>query len=373
MKILYILHTTDNDGSTISFINMVKGLREKGLDFAVIIPAENPSFEKRISDIGGRCIVSQIIQSVYTPIPNKIKQMWIVIKLALLKFGSFYRMCKIAKKEAPDIIHTNSGVVQEGFSCALYNGIPHVWHIREYQDIDFGLHPYPSKKLYSMLLRKSYVASITKNLLNHFGLAEDFRHRVIYNGILYKNNIHNIFPKEKFFLCASRVSPEKGLENVIECFAKIHSEYKTYKLVICGFGDETYVAALKQYCIQQKCLDSVEFVGFTNDIQSYMSTAKALIVGSYNEGFGRMTAEAAFCGCLVIGRNTGGTKEIMDNTGGFPFLTKEELLAQMRKLVLMNDSEYKMLVNKSQKKAVQSYSIEDNIDAMYKFYCDIVN
>ena len=44
-----------------------------------------------------------------------------------------------------------------------------------------------------------------------------------------------------------------------------------------------------------------------------MSKALALFVPSSFEGFGFITVEAMFCGCLVIGRNTGGTKEQFDN------------------------------------------------------------
>ena len=44
-----------------------------------------------------------------------------------------------------------------------------------------------------------------------------------------------------------------------------------------------------------------------------MSHAALLVVPSRNEGFGFITAEAMFNGTLVIGRNTGGTKEQFDN------------------------------------------------------------
>lgn len=36
--------------------------------------------------------------------------------------------------------------------------------------------------------------------------------------------------------------------------------------------------------------------------------ASALLVASPSEGLGRMTAEAAFAGCMVIGYNAAGTK-----------------------------------------------------------------
>lgn len=44
-----------------------------------------------------------------------------------------------------------------------------------------------------------------------------------------------------------------------------------------------------------------------------MYNAAVFVVPSRNEGFGFITAEAMFNGTIVIGKNTGGTKEQMDN------------------------------------------------------------
>ena len=103
-----------------------------------------------------------------------------------------------------------------------------------------------------------------------------------------------------------------------------------------------------------------------------MKKAKALIVASYNEGFGRMTAEASFSGCLVIGRNTGGTKEILDETGGLRFNDNIELYNCMIKATNMNELEYKDIVSRAQNKAKEMYSIENNVEGVCEFYHSIM-
>lgn len=60
-------------------------------------------------------------------------------------------------------------------------------------------------------------------------------------------------------------------------------------------------------------IDDIVFLGYRTDISVLMAKAKALIVPSQFEAFGFITAEAMFYGCPVIGRNTGGTQEQMDN------------------------------------------------------------
>ena len=99
-----------------------------------------------------------------------------------------------------------------------------------------------------------------------------------------------------------------------------------------------------------------------------MSHAKALIVASRFEGFGRMTAEAAFMGCLVIGRNTGGTKEIIDKTGGFLFFFFEELAEEMESLSSIEDSTYLALAQKAKSVAKQAYSTENNAAQILSIY-----
>ena len=103
-----------------------------------------------------------------------------------------------------------------------------------------------------------------------------------------------------------------------------------------------------------------------------MKKAKALIVGSYNEGFGRMTAEAAFAGCLVIGRNSGGTKEILKKTGGYTFVNNDGLINAMKDIELLSDEEYIKKAKHAQKVAQQLYSTEQNVDSIYSFYLKIL-
>ena len=134
----------------------------------------------------------------------------------------------------------------------------------------------------------------------------------------------------------------------------------------------TYISFLKNLCVDLSMKDSVVFQGYTDNVLPYLISAQGLIVASYNEGFGRMTAEASFCGCLVIGRNTGGTKEILEETGGFLFNTNEELLDSMCLLADLDQNEYTNRVLFSQNRAVSLYSIEQNVETINGYYCKIL-
>lgn len=53
----------------------------------------------------------------------------------------------IIKEYHPDIVHTNVGPLDIALEVCLKHRIPHVWHQREYQDLDFHMHSFPSKKI----------------------------------------------------------------------------------------------------------------------------------------------------------------------------------------------------------------------------------
>ena len=79
-------------------------------------------------------------------------------------------------------------------------------------------------------------------------------------------------------------------------------------------------------------------------------------------------------GCLVIGHNTAGTKEILsqDQSIGLPYDTSEELLNDL--LTVSNNMEsYFPMIKKAQVIAISKYSTEQNVDKTWGFYCKILN
>ena len=86
-----------------------------------------------------------------------------------------------------------------------------------------------------------------------------------------------------------------------------------------------------------------------------------------------MTAEACFMGSIVIGRNTAGTKEILEKTGGLTFMDTESLLARMEEVSQMPDDVYGKIVSTAQQKATRLFSTEQNVNKIYSLYNQILN
>ena len=379
MKILYILHITKMHGSIISVLNTIKGLKQKGVEPIFVLPSGeicDEELSENISDLGGKVYYLPLVQSIISKnsyrtfsCKQKIRFFYDIL---CQKHHCYKQLLNIVREERPVIIHTNVGVIHEGFWVAKRLGIPHVFHIREYQDKDFGWKILPTKKIFCLMLKTSNVITITDALKEYFGLRNSNNAVTIYNGIYSQNRTSLNFPKERYFFCASRISKEKGYIDVISAFARFSISHPNYKLLLAGDGNEDYIKKLKNIIRQHSCEEKIVFLGKINNVYDYMKHARALIVGSYYEGFGRMTAEAAFAGCFVIGRNTGGTKEILDKIEGSKFENIEELIAAMNNIAKLQDDEYEKIVNENQNQAVKLFSIEQNRDNTYNFYKKIV-
>lgn len=378
MSILYILNSGSMDGASISFLNLLKGMRDKGFECHVVIPRKsliNPIFIKELELLKVRFYIIPVyfsIRNVKTVGSRNVKYLinsFFVIK-KIKKVESYIRLYRLIKKIRPDIVHTNVGIIHQPFMICEKLGIRHIWHLREYQDLDFKWEILPTFEIFCEMLKRTEVITITDDIRRHFHLESYSNVYTIYNGVLDIKDAKLIFPKEKYFLCASRISKEKGHYDVINAFAAFYREHPDYKLLIAGYGNDVYLNELKSLAKKLKCSNAVLFLGYCKNVYLLMHKAKALIVASYYEGFGRMTAEALFCGCLVIGRNTGGTKEILDYTGGLMFQgCFDNLQQKMNEVVSMSEDKYCSLVSKCQNRAITKYSNEMYIENIYKLYC----
>lgn len=380
MKVMFIIHTYKFDGSTISFLNLVEGLRKYNIEVVVVYPKINDNdmqLINKLTNIGCRCIEAKVATSfnyLREGMINYIKFIFRFILILYRKIIFYKQLKKIVINEKPDIIHSNTGVIHEGYLIAKKYKKPHVWHLREYQEKDFKMFIFPSKYIFKKMLNKSYTIPITKDIQQYFNLENNNKSFVIYNPIMSFNKTKDRSEKSNYFIVTNKLSKEKGIEDIIEAFSIFLFNYPNYKLLILGFGNEKYVEKLKEKTNSYNILANVDFLGYKEDVYTYIKKAKALIVGSYYEGFGRMTAEANMLGIPVIGRNTGGTKEILENTkGGFLFDTVEQMASYMKKIASKSDLEIQELMKEPQKTAIESFSNEQHIEKVINLYKSIIN
>ena len=384
-KILYISHTSDLYGSGKALLNIMLKMKEIGVGVYIVLPVSKGELYNEIKKQKIPHSVLDVISCVW-PFPIKTRDYFLFpyrLFRFLYKKNRFEKdLLKKAATIKPDIIHTNVGVIHAGHYVAKKLNIPHIWHIREYQDLHFGWKPYPSSSEFLRLLseKNNYPISITNGVYKYHSLFQNKNSQVIYDGVFNINKIPEIkYLKKKYFLFVGLISEGKGTEEVINSFISISNELGDYELWIAGDGDIQYVEKLKQISLKFGLSDKIKFLGFRTDVYMLMSEASALIVSSKFEGFGFITAEAMFNGCLVIGRNTAGTKEQFDNGKAIyscdialRYETSDEL-----SFLLLNicqngiDSHLKNITN-AQETVVKLYSIQQNVKQILNKYKDIL-
>ena len=110
-------------------------------------------------------------------------------------------------------------------------------------------------------------------------------------------------------------------------------------------------------------------------MQTLYRRAKAIVIPSKYEGFGRCMPEAMSNGCIVIGHNTGGTKEQFDNglslTGmeiGFRYDNKDNLVNAIINIHNADDSVLDPIRHSAFEVVCKLYSYDEYVNNVLSFY-----
>jgi glycosyltransferase involved in cell wall biosynthesis len=281
---------------------------------------------------------------------------------------------KLIHKFNPDIIHSNTSQTIIGYNSSKLNKIPHFWHIREFIDLDFNTHLIFSKKHHRKILREpnNHLIIITECVRKHYQTPTNSR--VIYDGVLKASRFQFKVDKEKHFLFVGRLTEMKGIFLLLNAFIKFCKVNKEYNLVLAGEKmNDAEFDLLNKLVSENGLVDRVKFLGNRDDVFELMSTATALIVPSLNEAFGRITVEAMFNGCLVIGNDSSGTQEILKKEDlGILFSGEEELTLKMQMVATNGIEAYFPLIQKAQERAIKLYSEEQNANLIFEYYQEVL-
>ena len=385
MNIAYILNSTAiNGGATKAFLNILDGLSKYDIRPYVVVPDKDGVFHE-LSKRQIPTFVHTYRSSTY-PDFNTLSQRLLFLPRLAARIVANHRVTNMLvnwlRENKINIVHSNTGVVRIGFDAAQRVGLPHIYHIREYQD-KIGLKYFPTKNSFNTQLEKdnSFSICITKDIQNYYGQKNKKTSKVIYDGVFH---FATVLPKEEnkdFFLFAGRIQPAKGPDQLL----------KAYKLYICNttnplhlklagsISDNAYYQSLINFTKENGMTDMVEFLGECHDISDLMRKARALIISSPFEGFGFCMPEAMQQGCLCIGRNTGGTKEQLDNalemTGceiALRYETTEQLADLLYEVASHPTDYYQPYVERAFSIVNKLYTAENNAEKIYQFYKDIL-
>jgi len=338
MRILFVSHSAGLYGAERALLELVKGLKSRGVECLVTIPRPGGLFYAlRDADI-------PVVIVPYSWWVDRPRDFWKRPGRWLLSLVGLPWLVKLTARWRPDIVYTNTLAVWIGAVAAWIGGLPHIWHVHEFveEDLVFHLGRPLSLKLVDVLSEKVIANSetVAQRLKKYI---RDTKIEVVYCSveIPYQDevNVSLSFANSWALTCilVGRLEEGKGQIEAISAIGELIKDGLSVGLIIVGDGDKNYKHRIQNLIHEQKLESYVKLVGYVPEPFNLIRSADVVLVCSRNETFGRVTVEAMKLGKPVIGAASGGTVELIrDGFNGLLYSSGnyKELAEKIRLLAL---------------------------------------
>lgn len=339
INVLYISHEyKDILGSTLSLANLLNSVKED-VHPIVILPRQGKVCEY-FKEHGIKCYIVPFNLNIASSRLRHLKYIPKWIFNSYKNHSAVKSLMKIIQDENIQLIHTNTSVVTIGFILSKKSNIKHIWHLREFQDLDFNFTPFTGwKRLLRMMQESDAIIAITKAIAAHFKVASKKNCYIMHDAVRSIKDACYVQSKEEYMLFLGHITPKKGAEIALKIFIEFWEKHQDYKLYYIGPVSDEYknhlIGILNKSGINKK---NVLFLGYKENVKDYLQKASALLMCSQNEAQGRVTIEAMFYGCPVLGYKSGGTQEIVqDGVNGFLFSNINEAVNKLTYITKNNN------------------------------------
>ena len=370
MKVLYVLSRDDKFGAPRALMEMVTTLKKDfNIEPVILTPTNN-----KINTLCNELKIENYSISYGTSMKRKGEFILDILRWLLYQYGNLISLKKISKVinfDNIDIIHSNNSVIDFGYKLAKKHHKKHIWHIREFADLDFNY--YPFDKNYLSYMSDSYNIAISKIIQKHWMNKGLEKLNLIYDGIdadtiVQKTDYTN---KKIKFLFMGSLSESKGQLDFIRSILTLDKEVlSNIELHLVGSGEDTYVNQIKEL-IEKNNLENIIFLdGYKNNIRDEIKEYDIGIVNSKSEAFGRVTVEYMASGLCVLASNTGANTELIQNEKtGLIFEYKNTLdICKKINYIYQNRNKIKEIGESARKDILNKYTKEINAKNVYELY-----
>ncbi|MFS8962016.1 glycosyltransferase family 4 protein [Lactobacillus delbrueckii] len=270
------------------------------------------------------------------------------------------RLLRVVSKIKPDAILSNSFAIWIGADIAKTLGIPHIWHVREFMELDHRIAHYNFLNI-EELANYSSAIFISRAIANYYSKKYHFKNSaVIYDSIKYQANsydkqVKKFINKPVKAIFVGTISRGKGVLDAVKAVEELNEQ--GFQLSLDIFGEGPQNEEVKNYILSHKD-KMIRFLGFSKDLISQRRNYDLEFVCSKMEALGRVTVEGMYYGNLVIGANSGGTTELIKNgkTGVLYESGNIDSLIKASKKVLENVEANNEMIHEAHDWAVRNFS-----------------
>lgn len=380
MKICFFAHysITNSDGATLSMYNIIDEMLRRRIEVTVVL-ANTRNLENRIAEGKVKFIVAPLY-GMRMDLNRKtpMTQMKFFVK-SICNSIHKRKIEKVLKSENIDIIHINGLDSGIGAEIAQKLKIPYVWHIRQFMEADLGKKLFRERSVYRLVSRASSVIAISKDVQTKFEPLLGRKMDLIYNGVPVEKYKLEDVPRFETpitrILLAGRISIQKGQMDAIKAVELlIQRGIDNVLLTLVGQGEtKEYLEYVKSYVKKHGLEQRVCILEHLDDLRELRRQCDIGLTCSKKEAFGRVTVENMLAKMLVIGANTGGTMEII-NDGYNGLLYEEgspESLAERIEYVMLHKDNVQQMIEQGFACAIEDYSINRVVMQILTLYKSI--
>lgn len=302
-------------------------------------------------------------------------------KATLQSFSHWFAAFKNYRKfkdQKFDIVYINGTNQLFGYYIAKLLDIPFVWHFRGYikNGSYFGIN---HKKMLNDKMGKIIVISkqMQHDIPEYLGIHQD-RIEMVHNGLQWKDSLRSSQNRDNGIHCVQcgRITAIKGHKDSINAIRILHERgYKNVYLHIAGLlvsEPGSYGEELENLVNKYGLDEHVIFEGQVSNMSEFRQNMNIELMCSVCEPFGRVTVEGMHSGLVVIGANTGGTLDIIqDGHNGLLYQQgNAEDLADKIQYVIDNEREADEIALNAIDFAEHNFTMEQNVAEIEKILSD---
>lgn len=355
MNIIFISHYAGKGGANNELLQLAEELKKKGNTIYIVMPSGGYMWEQAHEKYN--CKIVRYHRWVDSLSMNRVKRRvggvvkWLINMRAAIQLYEYFKDMEI------DVIHTNDSLTVVGAYLAKFLKKPHVWHVREFLEEDYNItHAYGKKYVNKWLSCAKYVVAISDAIMqkckaqyNNINLVK------VYDGV----TIQEYSDSEKYtrfsILFTGGTSENKGVKDILALSLKLRAIDDEFDIIIAGSCQIT--EELTNFINQNELNDNIKFIGFVDNLSEIRQKCHVACMCSKKEAFGLVTVEAMLDKTLVVGKNAGATKEIVQN-GMTGYLYNEDNIDEMINYVLKSKkASAENIVENAYQYAVKTFDI----------------
>lgn len=192
-----------------------------------------------------------------------------------------------------------------------------------------------------------------------------------YNPELFQNKKDTRFFT---FVFVGRLVGDKGINELVEAFARLNKEHSQTRLVLVGPEEEKLDPIKPETKAEIECNPVINAVGSQTEVRPFYAAADTLVFPSYREGFPNVVIEAGAMGLPSIVTDINGSREIIiDGENGVIVPPKDtEALYQAMKHFVENPEDVKRMADKARPLIASRYEQSYVRQCLKDFYNECI-